>query len=185
MTLKFSCLPTNYTPSNVALQCWFSSSWLMKAVVQVVVDLVGDFSPSSVAINSGAQNPMQSDKSYYGEQPGITLQTAFLPKDRLWQRWERRWGFLVRKCWAEGQEQPGRYWAGASLRQPGLAAAPSSAFLLWFCLLFILSWPGISKAEFQSKNAWLQHALQSSLEGSKPIIWENQGRGKDLRLYSA
>lgn len=55
MTLAFGYLPTSHTPSNVALQGCFSSSGLMKAVVQVAADLVWDFSPSSVAINSGTQ----------------------------------------------------------------------------------------------------------------------------------
>lgn len=143
MTPKFSCLPTKYTLPNVALQCWFSSSLLMKAVVEVVVDLVGDFSPSSVAINSGTRNPMQSDKSYYGEQPGIKLQTAFLAKDKLWWEWKENEGSWPGNVGLRNR----RVW------EPSGAGRAGNSISAWVCFAF---------SPFLAKN------LQSRVQSKKP-----------------
>lgn len=72
----------------------------MKAIARVVVDLALDFSPSSVVIELRSAQPMQPDKSYYGEQPRIKPQRSF---------------FLMPSCDRSGQEDDVRVsWPGSA-----------------------------------------------------------------------
>lgn len=75
----------------------------MKAIVRVVVDLVLDFPPTSVVIELRYTYRMQSDKSYYREQPRIKLQPYY----------------LMTSCDRSGREDDGQVsWPGsAGLRQ--------------------------------------------------------------------
>lgn len=163
----------------------------MKGIVQVVVDLVLHFPPSSGVIELRNAYPMQSDKSYYGEQPRIKLQPYFFlmtscdrsgREDDVQVSWPsnaglcRWWGWETETArdrvnlghvkQKHFRRQPSD---SAVSRQPWLAAA----FLFWF---------PPSPHLFLAKNlinrvliwkAVFQHALLFSPEGNKPRIWEN------------
>lgn len=130
----------------------------MKAIVQVVVDLVLDFPPSSVVIELWYAYPMQSDKSYYKEQPRIKLQPYFFlmtscdrsgREDDVQVSWPGStglchwWGWETATVWdrinlrhikqKHFTRQPSD---SAVSRQPWLAAASSSAAAFLFSFVF-------------------------------------------------
>lgn len=141
-----TCPPV--TPSNVALQCWFSSCWLMKAVVQVVVDLVWDFLPAALQLILVHRSNAIWQKLLWTTTWNKTA-SVLLPKDKLWQEWKRRWWFLARQCWAVSLMRL----RGNSLRQtqPGkLSRSISGGSQGWQQLLLCSSIPGLVWLVFSS-----------------------------------